>query len=350
MTTTTTSRANARCEDAKVADEEAIQRARDGDGDAFGELTDPYRRELLVHCYRMLGSMHDAEDALQDTLTSAWRSLDQFEARASVRTWLYRIATNRCLNALRTRSRHPQDRVAPILPAIAPAPTRTGEPTWLEPFPDSYLADLPDEAPGPDARVSGREGIGLAFVAATQLLPARQRATLVLRDVLGYRAAEVAEMLETSEDSVTSALKRARATIADRQRPGVRDEAPLPESPRERHVVSRFTTAFENGDVGGMVALLTDDAWLTMPPAPARYDGPDAIGDFFDKVSFRNGRRFRTVVVRANHQPALVCYATEPAAPVEILHGLVVLSLAGDRVAGMTRFMPEVLGLFDIAA
>ena len=328
--------------------DQAVGRARDGDG--FRALTDPYRRELLVHCYRMLGSMHDAEDALQDTLTAAWRSLDEFEGRASVRTWLYRIATNRCLNALRTRARHPQDRVMPPMPPSAPSPTRVGEALWLDPCPDAYLADLPDDAPGPEARISQREGVGLAFVAATQLLPPHQRATLVLRDVLGFRAAEVAAMLDSTEDSVTSALKRARATIADRRPPGGRDEAPLPDSPRERHVVSRFTTAFENGDVGGMVAMLTDDAWLTMPPVPLEYQGPDAIGEFFDTVAFRNGRRFRTVAVRANTQPALACYVTEPGSTDEVPHSLVVLTLAGDRITSMTRFGAEAIDLFATGA
>ena len=333
----TDTRPSGRCEDGEVS-ERTLELARTGDGTAFAALTDPYRRELLVHCYRLLGSVHDAEDALQDALTAAWRGLADFEARSSIRTWLYRIATNRCLNALRSRARHPQDRPLPHLPAGRPEPTRIGEAMWLDPYPDSLLSGLPDHAPGPDAQISQREAVGLAFLTATQLLPPRQRATLVLRDVLGFAAAEVASMLDTTEDSVTSALKRARETVAAHRQTLAPDDAPLPGSPRERQIVSRFTTAFENGDVRGIVALLTDDAWLTMPPLPLEYQGPRAVGEFMATISFRSGRRrYRTGPVRANGQPALACWSVDPG-EAAVAHGIVVLTLAGDRISAITRF------------
>jgi RNA polymerase sigma-70 factor (ECF subfamily) len=339
-------RANLRCEDGRVT-EQTLDRARAGDGDAFRALVDPHRRELLVHCYRMLGSLHDAEDALQETLAAAWSALDEFAGRASMRTWLYRIATNRCLNVLRTRRRHPRDQPLPPIAVPTPEPTRTGEPLWLDPYPDALLDGVPDDAPGPEARVSQREGVGLAFVTATQLLPPRQRAALVLRDVLGFRAAEVASMLQTSEDSITSALKRARATIAE-SRPAS-DDAPMPGSAVERQVVATFTTAFENGDVAAMLATLTDDAWLTMPPYPLGFQSPHLIGEFMTRVSFRNNRQFVTRPLRANGQPAMACYMIEPGAPTPTAHGVMVLTLAGERVAAITRFGAEVFELFGIA-
>src|ERR671919_972146 len=190
-----------------------LARARDGDGIAFQELTDPYRRELQVHCYRMLGSFQDAEDALQDTLLAAWQGLDGFERRASIRTWLYRIATNRCLNALRAAKRRPAKEFD--IPGVEPPePTRLGEIVWLEPFPDALLEGAIDVPPGPEARYEQTESISLAFVAALQVLPPRQLAALILRDVLGFHAKEVADMLDSTVDSVKSALKRARASMA----------------------------------------------------------------------------------------------------------------------------------------
>src|SRR5262244_1224605 len=242
-----------------------LDRAQDGDGEAFRELVAPYQRELHVHCYRMLGSVQDAEDALQDTLLSAWRGLAGFEGRASVRTWLYRVATSRCLDALRSAAR----RNAVDTPAPAgdpPEPTRLGEVLWLEPYPEVLLEGIPDSAPGPEARYQARESISLAFIKALQLLPPRQRAALILRDVLGFHAAEAAHILATSEESVTSALKRARAALERQQsRPGEREPPPPPGSAAEQELVARLTGAFEAADVEGIVALLTDDAWLTMP-------------------------------------------------------------------------------------
>ncbi|MGH2909053.1 MAG: RNA polymerase subunit sigma-70, partial [Solirubrobacteraceae bacterium] len=188
--------------------ESTLRRARGGDEQAFGALTDPYRRELQLHCYRILGSLQDAEDALQETLVAAWRGLGSFQERSSLRAWLYRIATNRCLNMLRDTARRP--RQAAGLPFEPPPPTRLGEVSWLEPYPDALLEAIPDAAPGPDARYETREAVGLAFITALQRLPARQRAVLVLRDVLGFRAAETADMLDTTEATVNSSLQRAR--------------------------------------------------------------------------------------------------------------------------------------------
>src|SRR5258707_2361357 len=224
-------KSESRCEDQKMG-QSLLTRAAQGEQEAFRELTDPHRRELQVHCYRILGSMQDAEDALQETLLGAWRGLERFEQRASLRAWLYRIATNRCLNALRDAGRRPPPPLD--LPFDTPEPTRVGEPTWLQPYPDVLLEGIVDASPGPDARYETRETIELAFIAALQHLPPRQRAALVLRDVLGFHAVEVADMLDTSEDSVKSALKRARATLEQRLPPTDRDGSPLPDSPGER--------------------------------------------------------------------------------------------------------------------
>src|SRR5215218_5576276 len=260
-----------------TVEDTALARARAGDEDAFRQLTDPHRRELQLHCYRMLGSVQDAEDLVQETLLAAWRGLDAFERRASVRAWLYRIATNRCLNALRERARRPRE-VQPVIEP--PEPTRRTEPIRLEPYPDDLLEDLPDRSPGPEARYEAREAIELAFISALQRLPARQRAALVLRDVLGFRTAEVATMLDTGEAAVKGALQRARAAVGSGVAAAGRDRAPGPHSARERELAARFADAVESGDVDAVVALLTDDALLTMPPLPLEYQGREAIAGF----------------------------------------------------------------------
>jgi RNA polymerase sigma-70 factor (TIGR02960 family) len=312
-----------------------LTRARAGDGDAFAELAGPFRRELQVHCYRILGSVADAEDMLQETMMAAWRGLDRFEGRASLRAWLYRIATNKCLNQLRgSRARF---RYTPDIPL--PEPTRTGEPLWLDPYPDALLGDIPDTAPGPEARYEARESVSLAFAAALQHLTPGQRATLVLRDVLGFSAAETAGILGASLDSVNGALKRARAAIAEQLPPGQHDHAPLPGSPAERQIVARFADAFEHGDVGRIVALLAGDARLTMPPLPFEYQGR-AAAQFLSAISFRGGsRQFRLVPTRANGQPAFGAYLRDAQAPIAHAHGLIVLTLAGNRISAITRFM-----------
>ena len=293
---------------------ETLARARAGDENAFRELTDPHRRELQLHCYRILGSVQDAEDLVQDTLLAAWRGLEGFESRASLRSWLYRIATNRCLNALRTHSRRP-----------------------LEPCPDTLLEEMPDRSPGPAARYEAREAIELAFIVALQGLPPRQRAALVLRDVLGFSAAEVAGMLDTGEVAVKGALQRARAAV-DRHR------ATRPASARERELVARFADAVERGDVDAVVALLTRDARLTMPPLPLVHQGHDAIAAFLREREEVRGAPLRLVPTRANAQPAFGAYLPDPQTATAHPRGLFVLTLEGDAVRGITWFSDA--GLF----
>ncbi len=322
-----------------LREEELLRRARSGDESGFAELADGFRAELQLHCYRIVGSVQDAEDLVQETLLAAWRGLERFEGRASLRSWLYRIATNRCLNALRDRGRRPLELPASEGTAPPPQPTRLGEPVWLEPYPDVLLEGLRDRSQEPDTRYETREAIALAFVAALQRLSPRQRAVLVLRDVLAFRAAEVADILGVTQVSVNRALQRARQALERAMPPGQRDVAPLPGSREERELVTRFTAAFEAGDVPGVVALLTDDALLTMPPEPLEYQGPLAIGQFFSTVPAGGAlERFRLVPTRANGQPAFGCYLRDPHAAVAHAYGLMVLTLKGNRVAAITGF------------
>jgi len=311
-----------------------LARAQAGDQEAFRELTDPYRGELLAHCYQILGSVADAEDMLQETLLAAWRGLTNFEGRSSVRSWLHRIAVNGCLNALRDRSRRPQE--VPMM-AQPPEPTRLADPVWVEPYPDVLLDGVPDVAPGPEARYDTKESIELAFVTALQHLPARQRAVLVLRDVLGYRAAEAADMLGTTEASVQGALQRARAAL-QAQLPAGRDRAPLPDSPRERQLAGRFATAVEDGDIDAVLTLLTSDAWLTMPPEPYEYQGPAAIAAFLRHRAALRGAPLRLVPTRANTQPAFGCYLPCAQTPIARPYGMIVLTLRGDQISAITWF------------
>jgi len=326
---------------------ELLARAQSGDGEAFGELTEPFRRELHVHCYRILGSVQDAEDVLQETMLAAWRGIGRFEGRASLRFWLYRIATNQCLNALRGSGRRiapsgPQGQPAPGQLPPMPAPAKDSEPTWLEPFPDMLLAELPDSSPGPEARYEERESISLAFVTALQHLPPRQRATLVLRDVLGYRAAETADLLGCSLDSVNSSLRRARAGLAALVPTGGFNQMPLPGSAAEREMLARFTDAFETGDVDALIAMLTDDTWLTMPPWPQAFRGRAAAALLLSVLVFRGGtRRFRLVATRANGQPAFWCYTTDAQDPIPRAQGMIVLTLARDHIAAVARFLDQ---------
>jgi RNA polymerase sigma-70 factor (TIGR02960 family) len=318
-----------------VLSEDTLRRARAGDENAFQELVEPYRRELQLHCYRILGSLQDAEDQLQETLLAAWRGLDGFEGRASFRAWLYRIATNRCLNALRDRRRRPQEASRMVEP---PEPTRRVEPSWLEPYPDVLLEGLADTAPGPLARYETTEAVGLAFAAALQHLPPAQRAALVLRDVLGFHTSEVAEMLDSTEASVKGALQRARATLGERKPVRDRERAPLPRSARERELVGRFAAAVERGDTDGVVSLLTDDAWLTMPPEPYEYQGGEAIARFLQDREIRRGAPLRLVPTRANGQPAFGCYLPDAQAAIARAYGLMVLTLEGERISAITWF------------
>jgi RNA polymerase sigma-70 factor (ECF subfamily) len=323
-----------------------LSRARAGDGEAFQALIEPYRRELQVHCYRMLGSLQDAEDALQDTLLAAWQGLGGFEGRASIRTWLYRIATNRCLNARRSASRR-SAREWDMPQVEPPEPTRLGEVVWLQPYPDALLEGAIDLPLGPEARYEQAESISLAFVTALQVLPPRQLAVLILRDVLGFHASEVAGMLDSTVESVNSALKRARASLQRRlPQSGERERAPAPDSPSEQALVGKFVRAYESGDLDALVDLLTDDVFLSMPPIPLEYQGRDVVARLFASI-FRSGRRVDLVPTRANGQPAFGAYLR---APTGIRHGtgLFVLTLTGERIRAFTRFDNSVLPWFGL--
>jgi RNA polymerase sigma-70 factor (TIGR02960 family) len=329
------------------AGSELIARAQAGDGEAFRELTEPHRRELQVHCYRMLGSFQDAEDALQDTLLAAWQALGGFtEERASLRTWLYKIATNRCLNALRSaRRRAAKEWDVPNVEP--PEPTRLGEVVWLQPYPDDLLGDAAFGSPGPEARYEQAEAISLAFVTALQVLPPRQVAVLILRDVLGYHASEVAGMLDSTVESVTSALKRARASLQRRLPPGDgRQQPPASGSTAEEAIVAKFVSAWESADLDALVALLTDDAFMSMPPMPFEYEGRDVVVRFC-ALLFGPGRRYDLVPTRANGQPAFGAYL-RASGGIRRGTGLYVLALTGDRICAMTRFEASVLPWFGL--
>ncbi len=332
---------------------ELLAQAQAGDGNAFAQLVEPYRRELQVYCYRFLGSVADAEDALQETLLSAWQGLAGFEGRASLRTWLYRVATSRCLDALRSARRRPpvSEPPAEMRGLEPPEPTQLGELLWLEPCPDALLEGLADRAPGPEARYETRESISLAFITALQLLPPRQRAAIILRDVLGFHASEAARILDTTGESVTSALKRARAALERYQRSPAPDEpSPLPNSASEQQLVDRLTRAFETADVDGIVALLTEDVWLTMPPLPLEYQGRELAAQFLRATAFRPGWTARLILTRANGQPAFGFYARNPQTGGFYTVGLMVLTLAGSRISAMTRFDASTLPRFGLPA
>jgi RNA polymerase sigma-70 factor (ECF subfamily) len=310
--------------------EAILARAQAGDGEAFRELVGQYRAELLAHCYRILGSFHDAEDVLQEALLAAWSGIGQFDGR-SLRAWLYRIATNRCLNYLRGESRRPRPASLPEQNEWRTGPVRSDDPWWLEPIPDVLLGDV---TPGPEARYDARESIALSFVAGLQHLPPQQRAVLVLRDVLGFPAAEAAAILDTTTAAVNSALVRARAGL----RPG-RDphDVPLPKSPAEAAVVGRFVDALERFDLDLLVTLLTEDATFTMPPEPAEFRGPGAIAGFFGELPFW-GEDIKLVLTRANNQPAVVYYLPDPCARIWRARSILVLGLRDNRICALTRF------------
>jgi RNA polymerase sigma-70 factor (TIGR02960 family) len=319
-----------------------LQRARSGDRDAFTELVEPYRGELQLLCYRMLGSLQDAEDTLQEVLLAAWLGLDGFEGRSSVRTWLHRIATNRSLNALRGANRKPAP--APAVPA--PEPSRLGEVPWLQPYPDLLLDGLPDHTPGPEARYESREAISLAFITAVQLLPPNQRAVLLLRDVLGYRAAETADLLGLTESAVTSALKRARATL-QATHSGDRP-APAPDSTVERALTDRFVAAFTDHDVAALIALMTDDVWVKMPPMPFEYRGSQAVRRFFTTVYARGCTIARMIPTRANGQPAWGEYSRDPLTGLLRCTGIVVATCTTDGISELTHFETTVAPFFGL--
>jgi RNA polymerase sigma-70 factor (ECF subfamily) len=314
--------------------------ARQGDEDAYGRLVEPYRAELQAHCYRMLGSVPDAEDALQETLLRAWRGLSRFEGRSSLRSWLYKIATNVCLKAI---ERWPK-RVLPIDygpaadPHDGPAEPVT-ESVWLDPYPDEWLAL--DAGPlGPAARYEQREGVELAFIAALQHLPARQRAVLILRDVLGLSARETADSLETTPVAVDSALQRAHRTVDER----------LPEQSQQatlrllgddvlRKIVERFVTAWERNDVDAVVEMLAEDARMTMPPLPSWYRGRAEVAEFLRGLPLAGAKRWRLTPVRANGQLAFVAYLWEDETQAFLPHSVTVLTLRGEQIEEMTAFL-----------
>ncbi|ADB31877.1 RNA polymerase, sigma-24 subunit, ECF subfamily [Kribbella flavida DSM 17836] len=312
-----------------------LERARSGDADAFRELTTPYYRELHLHCYRMLGSVVDADDLMQEILLAAWNGLPGFAGRASVRTWLYRIATNRCLNAIRATKRRP--RIEPVPPFEPPEPSRRGDVTWLQPYPDAWLDEL---SASPEVRAVRREDVELAFVVALQRLPPRQTATLVLVDVLGYAVAEVADLLETTPTAVKGALQRARAAVGKRGTPS--DSGRGLGDPGEREVARRFAEAFVADDIEAVKRLLTDGAWLAMPPAPHEYHGPEAIAAFLRASA--DGRRtmaLRLEPTRSNRQPAYTCSFVDHQD--SWYAGQLVLTIQGDRITGITRFLEPTL-------
>jgi RNA polymerase sigma-70 factor, ECF subfamily len=312
-----------------MTEQDLLSAARAGDEAAFGQLVGPYRSELSAHCYRMLGSIHDAEDALQDALLRAWRGLDRFEGRSSLRSWLYTIATNACLRAIERRPK----RVLPI--DYGPAATDPHGPlagplvesVWIDPY------------PSPAARYEQRESVELAFIAALQHLPAQQRAVLILRDVLGFSGAEVAEALETSPEAVYSALQRAHKTVEQRL-PERSQQATLRALGEDglREVVQGYVDAWERGDVDALAARLAEDAVFAMPPEPTWFRGQDAIAAFLRARPMREGYRWRVIPTSANGQPAFAHYIYNEEEDAFVPEGVAVLTLDGDKIAELTVF------------
>ena len=324
--------------------------ARHGDQDAFDRLVEPYRTELHAHCYRMLGSVADAEDALQETLLRAWRGLARFEGRSSLRSWLYKIATNACLRAIERRPKRvlPIDYAPAADPHDGPAEPVT-ESAWLEPYPDERLG-LEGGLAGPAARYEQREGVELAFIAALQHLPARQRAVLILRDVLGFSARETADALETTPVSVDSALQRAHRTVDERV-PKQSQQATLRTlgDSALSEVVERFVAAWERSDVDGVVAMLAADARMTMPPLPSWYAGRDAVAVFLSGWALAGAKRWRLVPVRANGQLAFGGYTWDEETGTFIPHSVKVLTLRGTEIEEITAFLtPEAFRGFGL--
>ncbi len=303
---------------------------------AFERLAEPFRRELKLHCYRMLGSVHDAEDLVQETFLRAWRGFGRFDDRGpgALRAWLYRIATNACLDALAGKP-------ARLLPpqrgpdtSVPPPDIPATELAWLEPYPDAELDGIADAAPGPEARYAAREAVQLAFVAVIQQLPPRQRAVLLLREVLGWSAAESAELLGGTVASVNSALQRARETL-DRQPPVGRPPPDL----AQQALLGRYVRAWDGQDLDGLVALLAEDAACIMPPWQEWYRGRDRLRWFFG-FAWTHCGQLRLMPTAANRQPAFAVYARTTADAPWAAHSLQVLTLDQERVAGLAIFMP----------
>jgi RNA polymerase sigma-70 factor (ECF subfamily) len=318
---------------------ELLKAARGGDQDAFAQLVEPYRRELQAHCYRMLGSHADAEDALQETLLRAWRGLSRLQGRSSLRSWLYRIATNRCLTAIERRPK----RVVPIDYAPAADPhdrpaDPVNDPIWLEPYPDTGLGL---QGPGgPEARYEQREAVELAFIAALQHLRARQRAVLILRDVLGFSARETADVLETTPVSIDSALQRAHKTVDDRL-PSQSQQQTLRLLGDEQlgEIVERYITAWERNDVDAVVSMLAEDARIVMPPLPSWYSGRDQVAAFLRAYPLRGVRRWKMVPISANGQPAFATYDWNEQTGAFAPHSISVLTLRGGEIEEIMAFL-----------
>jgi RNA polymerase sigma-70 factor, ECF subfamily len=335
-----------------MSEQELIETARAGDERAYDRLVEPHRAELRAHCYRMLGSAHDAEDALQDTLLRAWRGLARFEGRSSLRSWLYTIATNACLKAMQRRPKLvlPIDYGPPADPHDAPGPPLL-ESVWVEPYPDEPLG-LADGLAGPEARYEQRESVELAFIAALQYLPSRQRAVLILRDVLGFSAREVASALETTPASVDSALQRAHKTV-DQRLPERSQQATLRALGDDglREIVDGFIDAWERADVDAVVAMLADDATMTMPPMPTWFRGREAVAAFLRARPFAGRLRWRAVPTRANGQLAFGQYLWDAEQQSFVAHGVNVLTLEGAQIAEINAFLtPEMFERFGLPA
>jgi RNA polymerase sigma-70 factor (ECF subfamily) len=325
-----------------------LDTARAGDEAAFARLIEPYRGRLHAHCYRMLGSVHDAEDALQEVSLRAWRGLERFEGRSSLKSWLYTIATNTCLNQIERRPK----RVLPVDYAAAADPhggpgAPVVESVWVEPYPDELIG-VEDELAGPEARYEQRESVELAFIAALQLLPVNQRAVLIFREVLGFSAQETADALETSVASVNSALQRARGTIEERT-PEQTQQATLRElgDERERAIVERYLEAWERNDVETVMEILAEDASFTMPPLASWFQGEESIRIFLAGWPLSGSWRWRPVPTRANGQPALAFYAWDDDAQAYLPFALNVLTFRGERISDVTAFVARATDIPD---
>ncbi|WP_283135821.1 sigma-70 family RNA polymerase sigma factor [Rhizohabitans arisaemae] len=320
------------------AEDPDLAKARDGDDAAFTRLVAPLQRELHAHCYRMLGSTHDADDALQDALLRAWRGLSRFEGRSSLRSWLYTVTTRTCLDVVEARGRRalPVD-LGPSSTHAVVGDTPLTEVPWLGPYPDAGLGGV---SAGPDARYEQREGVELAFVAALQHLPGNQRAALLLFEVLGFSAAEIAAMMETSPASVNSALARARRVVAERV-PARTQQQTLRKigDVRLREIVGGFSAALERGDTQALVALFTEDVTWSMPPMPHWYRGIEAVTDFAVRVPLTGCGSWRHLPTGVNGQPAVACYLWNDEAAAHLAWSITVLTLREERICEVTSFI-----------